>query len=310
MASFSQAGQLHAVHGCSFHVAHSRWQETSLLFLHTSHPRRTIPTGIFSLSLCFSLCDVCDCLTSVAAYLVRLEPLWAAKRRRFVKETTGSVICEKCVYQSRLQVVNTVCGTSSEKAKATSGCSSTVLIFWSSSMSPSDLINWDIHLKNALKSLWSLYDLPFMCEIVLMFVSSLFYVQSSYTKISWANYTLNISILTSSSKKKKKLIQLLKIQAIDIFQWALNVLLFFLELRIYYFDYALKNVGTLDMKWNSRYLSLACSHWLLVVQPLWTPWQRWELNWILAVEAKGRRRENGRARGWTVVNVRQAFNHR
>lgn len=45
------------------------------------------------------------------------------------------------------------------KTKATSLCSSPVLVFWSSSMSLSDLINWDTshekRIKEPLKSLWS-----------------------------------------------------------------------------------------------------------------------------------------------------------
>lgn len=71
------------------------------------------------------------------------------------------------------------------------------------------------------------------------------------------------------------------------------------------------------LKWNGKKGStkaggsraMLAAMWVWVQQPPWTLWQRWELNWILAVEAEERRREHGQARGWTVVNVRQAFNH-
>lgn len=111
VAPFAQAGQLHAgqlhaAHVCSLHVARSRWQESSLLFLNTSHPRRTIPTGILF------LCDLCDCFTSGAIRAtVSCEILSACR------EPTGSAVCEKCVYQRKLQAVNTVCKTSSQRRR-------------------------------------------------------------------------------------------------------------------------------------------------------------------------------------------------
>lgn len=63
----------------------------------------------------FSLCDLCHCFTSAVASRERLEPSRAVKYRRLVGEATGSAACEKCVYQSRLQAVNAVWETSSQR---------------------------------------------------------------------------------------------------------------------------------------------------------------------------------------------------
>lgn len=170
MALFAQAGQLHAAHVCSLHGARSRWQETSLLFLNTSHPRRTIPTGILF------LCDLCDCFSSVAATLERLEPLWAVKYRGLVDESTGSAVCETCVYQSKLQAISSVCETSSQTRRRLLAAH---LPLWSFDHRQKAHQTWLTATStwNALKRLWSLYDLPYMCKIVLMSVWCLFQVQ-------------------------------------------------------------------------------------------------------------------------------------
>lgn len=60
---------------------------------------------------------LCHCFTCVVASRERLEPSRAVKYCRLVGETTGSAVCEKCVYQSRLQAVNTVCETSTQRRR-------------------------------------------------------------------------------------------------------------------------------------------------------------------------------------------------
>lgn len=127
-----------------------------------------IQEGLLPLGLFFFLCDLCHCFTCVVASRERLEPPRAVKYRRLVGETTGSAVCEKCVYQSRLQAVNTVCETLTQRRRR---LLSAHLPFWSFDHRQWAHQTWltgTPHMKNALKSLWSLYDLPFMCVIVLM----------------------------------------------------------------------------------------------------------------------------------------------
>lgn len=186
-------------------------KEPACSFIDTSHPRRTTPTGTF-----FFLCDLCHCFTCVVASRERLEPSRAVKYRRLVGETTGSAVCEKCVYQSRLQAVNTVCETSTQRRRQLSAH----LPFWSFDHRQWAHQTWltgTPHMKNALKSLWSLYDLPFMCKIVLMcwlfisFCTLFFRVQrgtNSCTIISKAYfqyYNFDFFIFEKKTNKKKTL---------------------------------------------------------------------------------------------------------
>lgn len=113
MASSARAGQLHAAHVCSLHVARGRRQGASLFFHRYISSKKDNSHWDFF----FFLCDLCHGFTCVVASRERLEPSRAVKYRRLVGETTGSAVCEKCVYQSRLQAVNTVCETSTQRRR-------------------------------------------------------------------------------------------------------------------------------------------------------------------------------------------------
>lgn len=154
MASFARAGQLHAAHVCSLHVARGRRQVASLFFHQYISSKKDNSHwdfffSLWSLSLFYLCSDISGAIRAIASCEISLAcrgdnwecGMWEVC---WPKQAAGR--------QHGLWNVDS-------KTKATSLCSSPVLVFWSSSMSPSDLINWDTshekRIKEPLKSLWS-----------------------------------------------------------------------------------------------------------------------------------------------------------